>query len=75
MTKEFYLKHHSFHIQAIFSALKNIFEKNEYADKAIEKEMRAHKKWDVRERSFVADVTYDIVRNWRLLFAASACEA
>ena len=75
MTKEFYLKHHSFHIQAIFSALKNIFEKNEYADKAIEKEMRAQKKWDVRERSFVADVTYDIVRNWRLLFAASASEA
>jgi 16S rRNA (cytosine967-C5)-methyltransferase len=74
MTKEFYLKHHSFHIKAIFSALKNIFEKNEYADKAIEKEMRAHKKWDVRERSFVADVTYDMVRNWRLLFAAAGIE-
>lgn len=74
MTKEFYLKHHSFHVKAIFSALKNIFEKNEYADKAIEKEMRAHKKWDVRERSFVADLTYDMVRNWRLLFAASGVE-
>ena len=74
MTKQFYLKHHSFHIKAIFSALKDIFEKNEYADKAIEKEMRAHKNWDVKERSFVADVTYDMVRNWRLLFAAAGAE-
>ncbi len=74
MTKQFYLKHHSFHIKSIFSALKDIFEKNEYADKAIEKEMRAHKNWDVRERSFVADVTYDMVRNWRLLFAAAGVE-
>ena len=74
MSKEFYLKHHSFHIKAIFVALKDIFEKNEYADKAIEKVMRANKYWDVRERSFVADVTYDIVRNWRLLVAASGVE-
>ncbi|MES2593122.1 MAG: RsmB/NOP family class I SAM-dependent RNA methyltransferase [Bacteroidota bacterium] len=74
MAKEFYLKHHSFHIKAVFSALKDIFEKEEYADKAIEKEMRAHKKWDVKERGFVADVTYDMVRNWRLLFAAAGVE-
>ena len=42
MAKEFYLKHHSFHIKAIFTALKDIFEKNEYADKAIEKVMKAN---------------------------------
>ena len=36
MAKEFYLKHHTFHIKAIFVALKDIFEKNEYADKAIQ---------------------------------------
>lgn len=71
MTKRFYLKHHSFHIRAIFTALKDVFENNEYADKAIEKVMRANKRWDVRERSFVSDVTYDIIRNWRLLFTAS----
>lgn len=74
MAKEFYLKHHSFHIKAIFNALKDIFEKNEYADKAIEKVMRANKYWDVRERSFVSDVTYDMVRNWRLLFVSSGIE-
>ncbi len=74
MTKEFYLKHHSFHIKAIFIALKDIFERNEYADKAIEKVMRANKYWDVRERGFVSDVTYDMVRNWRLLFTAAGVE-
>jgi 16S rRNA (cytosine967-C5)-methyltransferase len=74
MKKEFYLKHHSFHIKAIFAVLKDIFEKNEYADKAIEKIMRANKYWDVRERSFVSDVTYDIVRNWRLLMVAAGVE-
>ncbi|MEO6903745.1 MAG: RsmB/NOP family class I SAM-dependent RNA methyltransferase [Bacteroidia bacterium] len=74
MTKEFYLKHHTFHIKAIFVALKDIFEKKEYADKAIEKVMRANKYWDVKERGFVSDVTYDIVRNWRLLLAAAGVE-
>ncbi|MGQ0827735.1 MAG: RsmB/NOP family class I SAM-dependent RNA methyltransferase [Bacteroidota bacterium] len=74
MPKEFYLKHHSFHIKAIFTALKDIFEKNEYADKAIEKVMRANKYWDVRERSFVSDVTYDMVRNWRLLYTSAGVD-
>jgi 16S rRNA (cytosine967-C5)-methyltransferase len=74
MTKEFYLKHHQFHIKAIFTALKGIIEKNEYADKAIENVMRANKKWNVRERSFVADTVYDIVRNWRLIYTVSGIE-
>lgn len=75
MKKIFYLKHHSYHIKAIFTALKDIFEKGEYADKAIEKVMRANKKWDVRERSFVSEVTYDIIRNWRLLHTAANIES
>ena len=74
MTKNFYLKHHAFHIKGIFTALKDVFEKGEYADKAIEKVMRANKKWNVRERSFVAEVTYDIIRNWRLLNQAAGIE-
>jgi 16S rRNA (cytosine967-C5)-methyltransferase len=74
MTKEFYLKHHQFHIKAIFTALKDIFEKSVYADKAIEKVMKANKYWDVRERAFVSDVTYDMVRNWRLILASSGVE-
>ncbi len=74
MKKEFYLKHHTPHIKTIFTALKDIFENKEYADKAIEKVMRANKRWDVRERGFVSNVIYDIVRNWRLLSAAAGFE-
>jgi 16S rRNA (cytosine967-C5)-methyltransferase len=74
MTKEFYLKHHTFHIKAIFVALKDSFEKDVYADKAIEKIMKANKYWDVRERSFVSEVTYDMIRNWRLLILSSGLE-
>ena len=74
MTKRFYLKHHIFHIKAVFNILKDVFENGAFADKAIEKQMRANKKWDVKERSFVSDVAYDIIRNWRLLTAAAAVE-
>ncbi|HEY0029328.1 MAG TPA: RsmB/NOP family class I SAM-dependent RNA methyltransferase [Bacteroidia bacterium] len=75
MAKEFYLKHHTFHIKAIFAALKDIFDKNVYADKAIEKVMKANKYWDVKERAFVSEVTYDIVRNWRLITVSSGIES
>jgi 16S rRNA (cytosine967-C5)-methyltransferase len=74
MIKRFYLKHHIFHIKAIFAVMKDVFENGVFADKAIEKVMRANKKWDVRERSFVSDVSYDIIRNWRLLTTAGAVE-
>lgn len=74
MVKEFYLKHHMFHVKAVFNVLKDVFANNEYADKAIEKVMRANKKWDVRERSFVSETSYDMIRNWRFLYVASGIE-
>src|SRR3954471_4196268 len=74
MTKRFYLKHHIYHIKAIFSALKDVFENGVFADKAIEKVMKANKKWDVKERSFVSEVTYDMIRNWRLLLTSGGVE-
>lgn len=58
-------------VKAIFAALISIFEKGEFADKAIEKVMRANKKWNPRERSFVSEAVYDIVRNWRLLITVA----
>lgn len=74
MTKRFYLKHHIFHVKAIFNVLKDVFENGVFADKAIEKVMRANKKWDVKERSFVSEVSYDMIRNWRLLTSSAAAE-
>jgi 16S rRNA (cytosine967-C5)-methyltransferase len=67
MNKTFNLNFHKSHVIAIFSALKDIFLHNNYADKALEKVMRANKKWGVKDRSFVAESVYDIVRRWRFL--------
>lgn len=65
--KEFYLRHHTIHIREIFRVLKATLGEGEYADKALEKVMRFNKKWNVKERGFVAETSYDIIRNWRLL--------
>lgn len=71
MPKEFPLKYFKYHTTQVFEVLKDVFQNGTYADKAIEKVMRKNKLWKVRERSFVADTTYDIIRNWRLLVTVS----
>lgn len=45
---------------------KKFFVKNRYADKAIEKVFKLHPQWGSRDRRFVAEAVYDIVRNYRL---------
>jgi len=67
MLKEFNLNFHSSHIKEIFRVLMLIFNEGMPADKAIEKIMRANKRWGVKERSFVSEHIYDILRHWRLL--------
>ncbi|HVA98122.1 MAG TPA: RsmB/NOP family class I SAM-dependent RNA methyltransferase [Bacteroidia bacterium] len=74
MKKDFHLKFHTKHILEIFKTLHFIFEEKNYADKAIEKTMRANKKWGVKDRAFVSDTVYDIVRNWRLLLTVAGIE-
>ncbi len=54
--------------------MRMILNDGEYADRAIEKVMRFNKKWKVKERSFVADNTYGIIRNWRLLTTLSGAD-
>jgi len=54
-------------IKEVFITLENIFLNDQYMDKAIEKTMRKNKRWGVKDRAFVAEATYNIVRNWRLL--------
>lgn len=60
----------SFHenlVEAVLSALQAIFVQNGYADKVIEKTLRSNKKWGSRDRAFIAETAYNIVRNYRLL--------
>lgn len=60
-------KPHRILLQAIVDALVTIFTENKYADKVIEKTLKEHPKFGGRDRRFVAETTYDIVRNYRLL--------
>ncbi|KQC28756.1 RsmB/NOP family class I SAM-dependent RNA methyltransferase [Flagellimonas eckloniae] len=56
---------------AVIDALGMIFNENEYADKVIEKVLRYDKRWGARDRGFIAETTYDIVR-WKRLYAEIA---
>ena len=45
------------------------FGKGIYADRVVERLLRQNKKWGSRDRSFVAEHTYEMVRWWGLLWA------
>lgn len=51
---------------AVIDALNLIFNENEYADKVIEKVLKHDKRWGARDRGFIAETTYEIVRYKRL---------
>lgn len=52
--------------EAVVQALDSIFGEKRYADKVIEKVLKSNPKWGARDRRFIAETTYDIVR-WYLL--------
>lgn len=56
---------------ATVDALSDIFNEGEYADKVIERTLKRDKRWGSRDRSFIAETTYDIVR-WKRLYAEIA---
>lgn len=53
--------------EGIAKSLKDIFIGKRHADKVIEQLLKSNKKWGSRDRRFVAEAIYDIVRNFRLL--------
>lgn len=52
---------------AVVHALFEIFLEGRYADKVIEYTLKKNKKWGGRDRRFVAENTYEMVRWWRLI--------
>ncbi|NJN43030.1 MAG: RsmB/NOP family class I SAM-dependent RNA methyltransferase [Flammeovirgaceae bacterium] len=52
--------------EAVVQSLQLIVEENKYADKVIEKVLKSNPKWGARDRRFIAETTYDIVRWYRL---------
>ncbi|MGC4022908.1 MAG: RsmB/NOP family class I SAM-dependent RNA methyltransferase [Cyclobacteriaceae bacterium] len=53
--------------EAVVQVLESIFVENRYADKAIEKMLKQNQRWGARDRRFIAETAYDIVRWYRLL--------
>lgn len=56
---------------AVVDGLNMIFNEGEYADKVVEKLLKRDKRWGARDRGFIAETTYDIVR-WKRLYAKIA---
>jgi 16S rRNA (cytosine967-C5)-methyltransferase len=52
-------------------ALNEIFNEGKYADKALQGTLKRDKRWGARDRAFIAEMVYDIVR-WKRLYAEIA---
>lgn len=56
---------------AVINSLQQIFIEKKYADKVIEKTLKLDSRWGARDRKFIAETTYDIVRWYRFFRAVS----
>ncbi|WP_066225124.1 RsmB/NOP family class I SAM-dependent RNA methyltransferase [Formosa haliotis] len=56
---------------AVVDGLMQIFNEGAYADKVVQQLLKRDKRWGSRDRGFVAETTYDIVR-WKRLYAEIA---
>ena len=55
----------------VIYTLDNIFNNKIFADKAIEKTLKSNKKWGSKDRGFIAETCYEIVR-WKRLYSEIA---
>lgn len=58
-------------VYAVIDGLHSIFNEKEYADKVVEKLLKRDKRWGARDRAFIAETTYEIVR-WKRLYTIIA---
>ena len=56
---------------AAIDALNEILNENKYADKVLQGTLKRDKRWGARDRAFIAETVYDIVR-WKRLYAEIA---
>jgi 16S rRNA (cytosine967-C5)-methyltransferase len=59
------MKLHRTLVQAVVDTLKQIFIAGVYADKAVEQVLKQNPRWGARDRRFIAETTYEMVRWWR----------
>ncbi len=68
------MKLHPNLVQAVISSLQDVFADNQYADKVIERVLKSNPRWGARDRAFIAENVYEIVRWYRLLYEVSGGE-
>jgi 16S rRNA (cytosine967-C5)-methyltransferase len=61
------MKLHKPIVQAVIQTLQNIFIEEVYADKAVEQILKQNSRWGSRDRRFIAETTYEMVRWWRYI--------
>ncbi len=65
------MKLHRNLVDAVVEGLLLIFNEGHYADKVVERLLKKDKRWGKRDRAFIAETTYDIVR-WKRLYGEIA---
>ena len=68
------MKLHRTLVQAVTETLKQIFVEGIYADKAVEQVLKQNTRWGSRDRRFIAETTYEMVRWWRYIVSSLAQE-
>jgi 16S rRNA (cytosine967-C5)-methyltransferase len=68
------MKFHLNLLRAVNNAIYQIFEEHKYADKVLERILKSNNLWGARDRAFIAENTYDMVRYWRLIRAVAELE-
>ncbi|MCX2678452.1 RsmB/NOP family class I SAM-dependent RNA methyltransferase [Galbibacter sp. EGI 63066] len=58
-------------VYAVIDGLNLIFNEDKYADKVVQQLLKRDKRWGSRDRGFIAETTYDIVR-WKRLYGEIA---
>lgn len=69
------MKFHRTLVEAVIATLRRIFGEGVYADKAVEQVLKQNPKWGARDRRFIAETTYEMVRWWRLIGRVANVEA
>ena len=68
------MKFHLNLLNAVCLSISQIFDDNKYADKVLERVLKSNNRWGARDRAFIAENTYDMVRYWRLIRTVAELE-
>jgi 16S rRNA (cytosine967-C5)-methyltransferase len=60
-------------IEAVAYILKSVLEGDGYADRVLKATFKNNPKWGARDRRFIAETAYTIIRNYRLLKETAMC--